>query len=690
MEEKVQTLEAKLNMLQATQDVVNEQFLHLKRENTALWQELANQRQKHLKQQQVTYKLLQFIMHSLVPNATAGARSNPNHHHRTTIHLGKRKLPALMQNDEDVSDGSGADAVAVAGPSPAKRVVPAVTSAAPTLRPSGPIISEILQRDTPSPNAPACHASVLPLAFASPLASGSGTPPPLPLSSSAMQAFAPQIQAVFSGASSYAESAFATSRHLTSAATTTATPSTIEGALMAVQSTNAIQAANADGLINMADLQTVTTGTLPDGTTVYLLSPAAESIVTTAPSLPPLPPPSTTSSFAPSSSNMIVANANPANSSANPAPDYRLEMDYANVFQNDNQPINLSSSTSNVTNFENLLSTLTKTKPKIVSNHARSLLNVNSNNNNYNNNDNGKSVGKAMPSKIKSDNNLISLAVMPSIISSAASAAGLSCNASATDASASKDLTLGDFISYESLMSGKRGMASPSPSKFTTMSPDDLFSTTDVSGAADAGATDANAADANDVSAASSSSTTVMEPPSFVDVFGLHSRQNIGSVKDAMLSASSSAPSVLQMPVNSADFFGGDHVDLSGGSSTSLLPASSSSALSIPSSASSSYSHPQNLAVSLSKQIENVDAGLDSIKDALVSHSSDLQMDPSELLNMFLPEGSGSFTTAPGSPMRWDDLFDLSDSAKDALSLALGPQKTLMGPPNGDSEDSNQ
>ena len=91
-------------MLQTTQDVVNEQFLHLKRENTALWQELANQRQKHLKQQQVTYKLLQFIMHSLVPGASAGSHSR-GAANRTTIHVGKRKLPALMQNDE----GGGED-----------------------------------------------------------------------------------------------------------------------------------------------------------------------------------------------------------------------------------------------------------------------------------------------------------------------------------------------------------------------------------------------------------------------------------------------------------------------------------------------------------------------------------------------------------------------------------------------------
>ena len=59
MEEKVDNLEMSLKVLQQTQDVVNEQLVTIKRENGTLWQELAVQRQKHLKQQQVTHKLLQ-------------------------------------------------------------------------------------------------------------------------------------------------------------------------------------------------------------------------------------------------------------------------------------------------------------------------------------------------------------------------------------------------------------------------------------------------------------------------------------------------------------------------------------------------------------------------------------------------------------------------------------------------------
>ena len=59
MEEKVDNLEMSLKVLQQTQDVVNEQLVQIKRENGTLWQELSLQRQKHLKQQQVTHKLLQ-------------------------------------------------------------------------------------------------------------------------------------------------------------------------------------------------------------------------------------------------------------------------------------------------------------------------------------------------------------------------------------------------------------------------------------------------------------------------------------------------------------------------------------------------------------------------------------------------------------------------------------------------------
>ena len=90
MEEKVDNLEMSLKVLQATQDVVNEQLVTIKRENGTLWQELSLQRQKHLKQQQITHKLLQFIMHSVLPSSSSSARP------RGSISHGKRKFPPLM------------------------------------------------------------------------------------------------------------------------------------------------------------------------------------------------------------------------------------------------------------------------------------------------------------------------------------------------------------------------------------------------------------------------------------------------------------------------------------------------------------------------------------------------------------------------------------------------------------------
>jgi hypothetical protein len=81
--------------------------------------------------------------------------------------------------------------------------------------------------------------------------------------------------------------------------------------------------------------------------------------------------------------------------------------------------------------------------------------------------------------------------------------------------------------------------------------------------------------------------------------------------------------------------------------------------------------------------------GLDGIKDTLCAQSPDLQMDPSELLNLFIPDGP--ITTDPRSPLSWDDLFEFSDSAKDALtqSLGLGPARSLMAPPDQVDDDSN-
>ena len=114
-----------------------------------------------------------------------------------------------------------------------------------------------------------------------------------------------------------------------------------------------------------------------------------------------------------------------------------------------------------------------------------------------------------------------------------------------------------------------------------------------------------------------SSALSTPHPPSFVDVYGLHSRpsgtelvkdgsgNSSGSVRDALLTTPSMDVESLEVGnLVGDDASTGDPM----ASSLSLLPTSSHA--------------PQNMALSLNKQIENVDAGLESIKDALVSRAA--------------------------------------------------------------------
>lgn len=430
---------------------------------------------------------------------------------------------------------------------------------------------------------------------------------------------------------------------------------------------------NAEKVFTADDLQAMT---LPDGSTVYLLSPNALSGKNYALStISPLMPLTSLTTTAASTNPTVSASSVFSPSHSPRATEFQLEMDFTDPLIN-HQPINLSISDANVTNTKTTQSNSIQPAAKITSNHSRSLLNVNR-----------KSGGKSKSLKSKMDkvaSPTPSSIDAQAIISAAADAAGLSA-----DSPASSDVSAAEFIPYENFVSAKRSLVSPSPSKMTTMSPDDMFS---ASGVVSGNHLEHSFGDATASSPAS-------EPPSFGDVFGLHSRGHLGSVTDALLSSHSSvgASSLLNPVVNPTDFFNRRDTDPVVGSpatTTSLVPAfsgssasvSSSSALSIPASGSLSP-HPQHLALSLNKQIETVDAGLEGIKDVLISNSNDLQIDPTELLNLFMPDGT--FTTMPGSPLRFDDLAELPDSAKDALSLAFGPQKTLMGPPGADDENSN-
>ncbi|XP_013410923.2 heat shock factor protein 1 [Lingula anatina] len=80
--EDVSKVLSDVKSIRGKQENMNSKLDGMKRENEALWREVASLRQKHMKQQQIVNKLIQFLMHLV------GSRKV----------LGKRKLP-LMLND---------------------------------------------------------------------------------------------------------------------------------------------------------------------------------------------------------------------------------------------------------------------------------------------------------------------------------------------------------------------------------------------------------------------------------------------------------------------------------------------------------------------------------------------------------------------------------------------------------------
>ncbi|GAB6032700.1 stress-responsive transcription factor hsf1, variant 2 [Chamberlinius hualienensis] len=71
-----------VSALYTKQETVNEQLNNIKRENEALWREVATLRQKHLKQQQVVAKLVEFLVNFF--------RSNRG------LSVNKRKMPLML------------------------------------------------------------------------------------------------------------------------------------------------------------------------------------------------------------------------------------------------------------------------------------------------------------------------------------------------------------------------------------------------------------------------------------------------------------------------------------------------------------------------------------------------------------------------------------------------------------------
>jgi len=58
--------------MKGKQESVDSRLSTMKQENEALWREVAALRQKHMKQQQIVNKLIQFLISIVQPNGRAG------------------------------------------------------------------------------------------------------------------------------------------------------------------------------------------------------------------------------------------------------------------------------------------------------------------------------------------------------------------------------------------------------------------------------------------------------------------------------------------------------------------------------------------------------------------------------------------------------------------------------------------
>jgi len=58
--------------MKGKQETVDSRLNTMKRENEALWREVAALRQKHMKQQQIVNKLIQFLISIVQPSGRAG------------------------------------------------------------------------------------------------------------------------------------------------------------------------------------------------------------------------------------------------------------------------------------------------------------------------------------------------------------------------------------------------------------------------------------------------------------------------------------------------------------------------------------------------------------------------------------------------------------------------------------------
>lgn len=63
---------AEVRGMKGKQESVDSRLNTMKQENEALWREVASLRQKHMKQQQIVNKLIQFLISIVQPNGRTG------------------------------------------------------------------------------------------------------------------------------------------------------------------------------------------------------------------------------------------------------------------------------------------------------------------------------------------------------------------------------------------------------------------------------------------------------------------------------------------------------------------------------------------------------------------------------------------------------------------------------------------
>ncbi|KAG8240234.1 hypothetical protein J437_LFUL004694 [Ladona fulva] len=116
-----------VRQMKGRQETLDSRFNAMKRENEALWRELALLRQKHMKQQQIVNKLIQFLVTLVQPNRGLGI---------------KRTYP-LMLNDTPNRNTHSNSRHGVSQPKVAKINVISDVMAHEELSPKGPVIHEL-------------------------------------------------------------------------------------------------------------------------------------------------------------------------------------------------------------------------------------------------------------------------------------------------------------------------------------------------------------------------------------------------------------------------------------------------------------------------------------------------------------------------------------------------------------------